>query len=180
MKPIYRLIKGIDALNNGVGKAVSWLVLAMVLLQFSVVVMRYIFGINFIAMQEGVVYLHASVFMVGASYTLLHEGHVRVDIFYREATPARQALVDMIGAVFFLIPVCGVILWHAIPYFEHSWAMGEGSQETSGIQAVFALKFLIVLFASLVGLQGIAMALRSALTLHGDPTPQPKHDEVEV
>lgn len=180
MTTVYRLIERIDSLNDRVGKTVSWLAITMVLLQFSVVVMRYIFGINFIAMQESVVYMHASLFMIGASYTLLHEGHVRVDIFYRDATADRQALVDLLGAVFFLLPVCAVIMWHGLPYFQQSWSMLEGSPETSGIQAVFVLKFLIVLFAGLIGLQGIAMALRSALTLHGDKTPHPKKDKVEI
>ena len=92
----------------------------MVLLQFIVVVMRYIFGAGFIAMQEGVIYLHATLFMVGAGYTLLHGGHVRVDIFYREARPRRRALVDLIGVILFLLPVCVIIGWSSWPYLEQS------------------------------------------------------------
>lgn len=180
MNSVYRLTEWIDAINDRVGKAISWLAVIMVVVQFTIVVMRYIFGINFIFIQESVIYLHAALFMVGAGYTLLHDGHVRVDIFYREASPRRQALVDLFGALFFLLPVCVVILWYGVPFFEQSWAMREGSQETSGIQAVYIQKLFIVLFAALVGLQGVAMALRSALTLHGDRSPHPKHDEVEI
>ena len=80
----------------------------MVLLQFAVVVMRYVFGVGFIFMQEGVIYLHAALFMLGAGYTLLHGGHVRVDIFYRDAAPPRKALIDLLGVILFLVPVCGI------------------------------------------------------------------------
>jgi len=180
MNICYRLTQWIDTLNDRIGRYVSWLAIAMVLIQFSTVVMRYIFGISFIWMQESVVYLHATLFMMGAAYTLLHEGHVRVDIFYRTAPTLKKAMVDLAGAFVFLLPVCGLILWASTPYVINSWAMGEGSQETSGIQAVFLLKTLISAFAVLMGLQGLAMALRSFLTLRGHPAPHPQSDQVEV
>lgn len=180
MNICYRLTQWIDTLNDRIGNYVSWLAITMILIQFSTVVLRYIFGISFIWMQEGVVYLHATLFMMGAAYTLLHEGHVRVDIFYRTAPPRKKAMVDLAGAFVFLLPVCGLILWASVPYVINSWVMQEGSQETSGIQAVFLLKSLIVAFAVLMGLQGIAMALRSSLTLRGLPAPHPKSDAVEV
>lgn len=180
MNGIYRTIKWIDTLNDAVGKTVSWIAVCMVLIQFSVVVLRYIFGLSFIWMQESVLYLHATLFMMGAGYTLLHEGHVRVDIFYRNATPRKKAMVDLAGALVFLMPICILILWASVPYVLRSWAMGEGSQETSGIQAVYLLKSLIVAFAALMGLQGIAMALRSLLTVQGLDAPHSQSDEVEI
>ena len=98
---IAALTRAIDVVNEHVGRVASWLALLMVLLQFVVVVMRYIFGWGFIAMQEGVIYLHATLFLVGAGYTLLHGGHVRVDIFYRDARPRRRALIDLLGVILF-------------------------------------------------------------------------------
>jgi len=161
------LARAIDRLNEIIGRGAAWFALAMVLLQFIVVVMRYVFGVGSILMQEGVIYLHAGLFLCGAGYTLLHGGHVRVDIFYRDASPRRKALVDLMGTVFLLLPVCAIIVWAAFPYVEQSWGAWEGSRETSGIPAVFALKSLILLFAALMALQGISLALRSFLVLSG-------------
>lgn len=175
-----RIIQMIDGLNDRIGKAVSWVAIAMVLTQFTVVVLRYIFGLSFIWMQESVVYLHATLFMMGASYTLLHEGHVRVDIFYRTATALQQAKVDLVGALVFLLPICSLILWASVPYVANSWAMLEGSQETSGIQAVFLLKSLIVAFAGLMAIQGISLALRAVMTFKGIKVPHQKVDKVEI
>ena len=168
------LSRAIDAANEHIGRVASWLALLMVLLQFIVVVMRYIFGVGFIAMQEGVIYLHATLFLVGAGYTLLHGGHVRVDIFYRDARPRRRALVDLLGVVLFLLPVCVIIGWASWPYLEQSWSVFEGSKETSGIHAVYALKTMIMIFVVLIAVQGISLALRALLTLAGR---RARHDE---
>ena len=167
------LTRAIDAINEHVGRVASWLALIMVLLQFVVVVMRYIFGVGFIAMQEGVIYLHATLFMVGAGYTLLHGGHVRVDIFYRDAHPRRRALIDLLGVVLFLMPVCVIIGWATWPYLAQSWSVFEGSKETSGIHAVYALKSMILAFVVLIILQGLSLALHAVLTLAGR---QSRHD----
>lgn len=160
-----RLGDTIDAVSEGIGRAAAWCALLMVLVQFVVVVMRYIFGIGSIMMQESVVYLHSFVFLIGAGYTLLKDGHVRVDIFYRTATPRNKAIVDILGVVFFLIPVSLLIWIYTWPYALKSWQVLEGSKETSGIHAVFILKSMILAFAALMILQGIALAARSAARL---------------
>lgn len=157
----------IDGLNEGVGRAVAWLALLMVLTQFVVVLMRYVFGVGSIWMQESVVYMHGLLFMAGAGYTLLHDGHVRLDVFYREADARARAKVDIAGVLLFLLPVCALIFIHAWPYVAKSWAVREGSPETSGIQGVFLLKTVILVFAVLIGLQGLSLAMRSALVLAG-------------
>jgi len=100
------LMRFIDSLNEQTGRFIAWCTVAMVLIQFSVVVMRYVFGISFIWMQESVVYLHSMVFMIGAGYTLLHNGHVRVDVFYRSANFRTKAIIDIFGVIFLLLPVC--------------------------------------------------------------------------
>ncbi|MFC1672796.1 TRAP transporter small permease subunit [Pseudomonadota bacterium] len=180
MDTIYRITKAIDALNDLIGRGAAWLAIVMVLLQFFVVMLRYVFSINFIMMQEGVVYLHATLFMLGAAYALLHEGHVRVDIFYRTASPRKKALVDMVGSVFFLLPVCGLIMAASWPYVARSWSMLEGSMETSGIQLVFLLKSLILAFGALMALQGIALGLSALLTLSGHKVPEVEQDEARI
>ncbi|MGB0749631.1 MAG: TRAP transporter small permease subunit [Magnetospiraceae bacterium] len=162
----------IDAINQRIGTAVAWLALVMVVVQFAVVVLRYVFGLGFIMMQESVIYMHSLVFMVGAGYTLLHGGHVRVDIFYSAASPKRKALVDLLGCLLLLLPVCILLFWASLPYVELSWSSYEGSKETSGIQAVFLLKTVILIFAALLTLQGVGLAVRSLATLTGAPAPQ--------
>lgn len=163
----------IDAANDWIGRTVAWLAVFMVLVQFSAVVLRYVFGIGSIWMQESVIYMHAFLFMVGAGYTLLQGGHVRVDIFYREAPPKRKALTDLIGVFVFLIPVCVTIWLFSWGYVVRSWEVLEGSKETSGIQGVFLLKSAILVFAALVTLQGISLAARSLLVLAGSKTLPP-------
>lgn len=168
------LARRIDILNETVGRITAWIALPMVLIQVVVVLMRYVFGIGSIMMQESIVYMHAVLFMVTAGYTLLHNGHVRIDIFYREATPRKKALVDLVGVLVFLIPVCGLIAWVSWPYVAGSWAVFEGSKETSGIQGVFLLKSLIVVFAGLLAVQGVSVGIRSAYLLAGLPWPEAK------
>ncbi|MGI9433608.1 MAG: TRAP transporter small permease subunit, partial [Geminicoccaceae bacterium] len=144
----------VDRLNEQIGRTISWLALVMILLQFVVVVMRYVFGIGSVIMQEAIVYMHATIFLVGASYTLLHNGHVRCDIFYSDATPRRRAVIDLIGVMLFLLPMCIMIFWVSWPYVANAWAVLEGSPEGRlGIPAVFLLKTLILAFALLLGLQ---------------------------
>jgi len=168
---VTRLIALIDGLNDRIGRTVSWLALLMMLVQFLVVVQRYVFGIASIWMQESIVYMHGFLFMLAAGYTLLHNGHVRVDIFYREATPRRKAMTDLFGSLFFLLPVCLATIWLAWPYVSNSWAILEGSKETSGIHGVYLLKSVIIAFAVLVALQGISLAIHSVRILMGLETP---------
>lgn len=173
MRSLTALARYIDLLNDAIGRAVTWIALAMVLVQVVIVLMRYVFGIGSIMVQESMIYMHATLFMAAAGYTLLFDGHVRIDIFYREASARKQALVDLIGTFLFLIPVCILVGWVSWPYVSRSWAVLEASPETSGIPAVFLLKSLIPAFAVLVGLQGIASAVRAAMVLAGIEWPHP-------
>ena len=168
MTSIQGLARAIDRLNETIGVSVAWLALFLVLVEFTVVLMRYVFGVGAVKMQESIVYMHATLFMVGAGYTLLHNGHVRCDIFYAAAPPRRKALIDLIGVFIFLFPMCALIAWVAWPYVAAAWAVHEGSQEGSlGIPGVYLLKSIILVFAASLALQGLALALHSALRLAG-------------
>ena len=105
MKVLAELVRVIDHLNDTIGRVVAWLTLAMVLVTFSVVVFRYVFSLGWVWMQESYVWLHGIIFMLGAGYTLLHNGHVRVDIFYRPKSDEKKAWVDLLGVIFLLHPV---------------------------------------------------------------------------
>jgi TRAP-type mannitol/chloroaromatic compound transport system permease small subunit len=156
----------IDRLNAAIGRAAAWLCLFVVLVQFAVVVLRYVFGIGSIWLTESVIYGHATLFMLAAAWTLREGGHVRVDVFYADASPRTRALVDLGGALLLLLPFMLVLLWFALPYVARSWAILETSRETSGIPAVFLLKTLIPLFAVMMALQGVAQAIRAFGVLH--------------
>ncbi len=165
---LHGLARAIDRCNQTIGVSVAWLALALVLVEFTVVLMRYVFGLGAVKMQESIVYMHAIVFMVAAGYTLLHNGHVRCDIFYAAASPRHRALIDLIGVVVFLLPTCALIAWAAWPYVAQAWSVREGSPEGRlGIPGVFLLKSVIRVVAALVALQGLALALHSALRLAG-------------
>jgi TRAP-type mannitol/chloroaromatic compound transport system permease small subunit len=153
----------IDRLIAAIGRAVMWLALAVVLLQFAVVVLRYAFGVGSIWLSESVIYAHAALFMLAAAWTLQANGHVRVDVFYADASPRAKALVDLLGALLLLLPFMAVILWFALPYVARSWSILERSREASGLPLVYLLKTLIPLFALLMALAGIAQAIRAAL-----------------
>jgi TRAP-type mannitol/chloroaromatic compound transport system permease small subunit len=156
----------IDRLNGAIGRTVAWLCLLVVLVQFTVVVMRYAFGLGSIWLTETIIYGHATLFMLAAAWTLREGGHVRVDIFYADAGPRRRALTDLCGALFLLLPFMLVLLYFALPYVARSWAILETSRETSGLPWVYLLKTLIPAFAVLMALQGAAQAIRAFDVLH--------------
>ena len=155
----------IDRLTGAIGRAAAWLLLAVVLLQFGLVVARYLFGIGSIWLTETVIYAHAAVFMLAAAWTLRLGGHVRVDIFYGDASPRTKAKIDLAGSLFLLLPFAFLLFLLSVPYAARSWAILEHSQEVSGLPLVFVLKTLIPIFALLMALQGIAQAIRAAAAL---------------
>lgn len=167
------MIRLIEALNARVGRAVAWLTLLMVAIVFVGVVLRYGFSLGWIAMQESYVWLHGVVFMLGAGYTLLHDEHVRVDVFYRGASPRFKAWVNLMGVAFLLLPMIATVALASFSYVADSWLRLEASGKAGGLSGVFVLKSAILLFCVLVAVQGLAMAGRSFLSLAGRPLPPP-------
>jgi TRAP-type mannitol/chloroaromatic compound transport system permease small subunit len=139
--PMTALADRIDRLNTAVGRAVAWLALAIVLVQFGLVVARYIFGLGSIWLTETVIYGNAA------------------------ASVRAKAKIDLAGSVLLLLPFALVLVWLSVPYAARSWAILERSQETSGLPLVFMLKTLIPLFAGMMALQGVAQAIRALAVL---------------
>lgn len=165
----------IDNTNRFIGKTVAWLMLAMVVVQFAVVLARYVFGVGNLWAQESILYMHGALFMLAAAYTLSQDGHVRVDIFYRSASLRTRAMVNLFGAIVLLIPVAILITLTSWDYVAGSWAIREASRESSGIPAVYLLKTAIPAFGILVAAQGLVMVLRSIMALTGparEPAPR--------
>jgi len=155
----------LEKVNERIGQAVSWLTLGMVLVTFLIVVLRYVFDLGWIAMQESVTYMHAIVFLCGLGYTLNKGRHVRVDIFFDRWSERTRRWVDFFGTLLLLFPVCGFIAWVSWDYVLQSWQIGEGSREAGGLPGVFLLKSLILLASGLLVLQGVVVVIR---TLAGD------------
>ena len=160
-------MQAIDAVTDITGRAIAWLTVAMVVMVMTVVVTRYFLSVGSIALQESVTYLHCTIFMLGLAFTLKHDGHVRVDIFYRDFSAKTQAAVNLGGAVLFLMPVCVLLLVTSWDYVLASWAIGETSAENNGLPFVYLLKTLMLLMPMTLILQGIAEMLRNVLILIG-------------
>ncbi len=150
----------LDAVNRAVGAVVRWAALIMVLGQFAIVLLRYVFGISSIALNESILYLHGALFMLGAGYTLLVDGHVRVDVFYARASRRARLAVDILGHVFLLMPAMAVLLYWSWPTVRNAWAILEGPISVGGIPASFLLKSLIPAFCILLLIQSAACLLR--------------------
>lgn len=177
MNGLVAFVRLVDRLNEQVGRAVAWLTLLMVLITFGVVVLRYVYSIGWVWLQESYVWLHGIVFMVGAGYTLLHNAHVRVDIFYRPSSVRYKAMVDLFGSLLLLLPVTLVVTYASYGFVLDSWMRLEQSRETGGLPALFLLKSAILVFCLLIGLQGLSLAGRSFLVLMGHPEFQPEEEE---
>ena len=150
-----------------IGRATAWLTVCMVCVTVAVVLMRYVFDAGQIWLQESVVWMHAVVFMLGAANTLRAEQHVRVDVFYRSMPRRRRALVDLVGVVIFLLPVCVFLGWKSLDFVVQSWSIHEASREPGGLPYPFVplLKSVLLLMPVTVALQGLSMFLRSLQAL---------------
>lgn len=137
----------------------------MLLGTFIVVVSRYGFDYGAVKIQESVVYLHATVFMLGFGYTLKENGHVRVDIIYQRFGPRGQAIINLFGTSLLLLPMCGFIFYSSLDYVAFSWQLKEGSAEPGGLPFVYLLKALIPFSALLLIVQGVAELCRNTLVL---------------
>ena len=133
----------------------------MVLFTCGVVAARYIFNFGSIGMQELVMYLHGCVFMIGIAFTLKEKGHVRVDVLHERFSEKNKAIIDIIGALLFLMPFCLFIFFVSLEYVRFAWSVQESSPDPGGLPGVFLLKTLIPIMAILVGFQGISETLKN-------------------
>lgn len=156
-----RIIHQIEAINEWVGKTVSWLTLFLVLLICVDVVMRYLFDFTKVWIIELEIYFFAIIFLLGSGYAFKHDKHVRVDVFYTKLSPKKKAVVDLLGGLFFLLPWTCIIVWVGYNYSYFSFMMNEGSAQPGGIPALYILKFMIVIGFVFLLLQAISSILKS-------------------
>ena len=158
-----RICNIINYINRITGYICSILVVLMTLNVFLVVILRYLFGISFIWMQETYVWMHAYIFMLGAGFTYLNDDHVRIDILYKSASPIYRAFVDLIGNIFLLLPFLYIIWTYSFPFVYKSWEMNEISREAGGLSMLYLLKIAILLFVILLFIQAISKIINSFL-----------------
>ena len=165
MSALAQISKYIDRFNTFVGYLCAFFVFSMVIVVFTVVVLRYGFNIGFIWMQEVYVWLHSFTFMLGAGFTYLVNEHVRIDVFYREASKKYKAIVDLLGNIFLLLPFLYIIWSYSYPFVYRSFLMGEVSREAGGMPALYILKSAILWFCLVLFIQLISNIIKSLQTL---------------
>jgi TRAP-type mannitol/chloroaromatic compound transport system permease small subunit len=167
LKALLGLSTAIDSLNERVGTLANWAVLLSCLISAANAMVRYAFDSSSNAWLEIQWYLFAGVVMLGASYTLRRNEHVRVDILYSLLSDRGQKWLDLIGTLVFLIPVCVVIAYMSWPVFVDSWSGNEVSSNAGGLVR-WPFKILLPIGFALVALQGLSEVIKRALALHGD------------
>jgi TRAP-type mannitol/chloroaromatic compound transport system permease small subunit len=167
MQTIKTFSRWIDAINEWVGSGVAWVTLGLVLVVFVDVVMRYLFNTSFVFTQELEWHLFGFIFLIGAGYTLLHDGHVRVDIIYQRLGWRGRAWINLCGVLLFLIPGCIMVITTSWKFMANSFAILEGSPDPGGIPYRFVLKGCIPVGFTLLLLQGISLGLHSLMQLLG-------------
>ena len=172
MNAVKWLSRFIDNINEWVGRGTAWITLGLVLVVFIDVVMRYLFNISFVFTQELEWHLFGFIFLIGAGYTLLHDGHVRVDIIYQQLGLKGRAWVNFCGVLLFLIPGCIMVITTSWQFAANSFAMLEGSPDPGGIPYRFIIKGCIPVGFTLLLLQGISLGLHSFLQVLGIEKPE--------
>ncbi len=167
MTALAYLMRLINIINRIVGNVFMWLAVAIVVVCFWVVVERYVFMNTRLWMQDLYPWMNGVMFTAVAGYALYRDDHVRVDIFFRPASLVKKAWLDLLGVLIFLMPFAYVVWAYSFTFVIRSIGLGEGSANPGGMPGLFVLKSFILVFAMSIGLQGIAMAIRSILIIAG-------------
>jgi TRAP-type mannitol/chloroaromatic compound transport system permease small subunit len=162
-----QIMRAINMANRIIGNLSMWLSVAIVIVCFWVVIERYAFGSTRLWMQDLYPWLNGVMFTAVAGYALYRNDHVRVDIFYRPASHLRKAWLDLLGVCIFLLPFAYIIWAYSLVFVQRSWGLYEASANPGGMPGLFILKSFILVFAVVIGMQGIAMAIRSVLVISG-------------
>ena len=155
-----------DSSIERLGNVLNVLMIALVCVVIVVVVGRYFFEIGSVALQELTTYLHATIFMLGIAYTLKHDGHVRVDIFYRNFSKRSQALINVIGGLVFILPISIFIGWSSWEYVLASWSIMETSTENNGLPFTYLLKTVMLIMPFLLAIQGFITVKKNLIVLY--------------
>ncbi len=168
MQVLRAYIRFVDGLNERVGRVVSWLTAVLVAVVCYDVFTRYLLKNSLVAVQELEWHLFALIFLLGAAYSLKHDQHVRVDVFYSRFSARKKAWVNLIGSVLFLIPFCIIVIVSSQYFVVSAFHIGETSPDPGGLPARWVLKAAIPLGFVLLLLQGLGLACRSLLAIRDE------------
>ena len=155
------LARWIDAIQERLGRGVSWLMFGMVAVVFGDVISRYVFRRSFVFVQELEWHLFGLVYLLAAGYTLLYDEHVRVDIVYSKLSPRKKAWFDLVLLFVMFFPSCLLVIYTTWPFVRNSFAVNEGSPDPGGIPFRWAIKSVIIIGFVLLVLQGISQAIKN-------------------
>jgi TRAP-type mannitol/chloroaromatic compound transport system permease small subunit len=172
------LARRIDAAQERFGRAVSWLMLLMVMVVFGDVIGRYLFNRTYVFVQELEWYLFAVVYLLAAGYTLLWDEHVRVDILYARLSPRQKARLDFVLLFVFFFPSCLLVISTTWPFFVNAWRVLEGSPDPGGIPARWALKGVIIVAFVILMIQGVSQAIKAYYVARGWEEPERRVREI--
>lgn len=180
MKPLLQLAHWIDRLNQAIGRGAAWLILVMVLISAGNAIVRKAFNMSSNSLLEIQWSLFAAVFLLGAAYTLLKNEHVRIDLLSNRGGPRVKAWIDILGALFFLLPLCALMLYYAWPFFLESYHSQEWSSSPGGL-ILWPAKFLIPASFALLALQGVSEIIKRIgfLLGLGDTPGHAKHEQAQ-
>jgi TRAP-type mannitol/chloroaromatic compound transport system permease small subunit len=178
MRILLSFSRAVDALNEAIGRGLIWLVLAAVLISAGNAVARYGFNTSSNAWLEIQWYLFSMIFLLGAGYTLKHNGHVRIDVIYGHLSRRARAWIDLLGTALFLLPMSGLIGWLGWSVFTNSYALGETSPDAGGLLR-WPVKLVIPVGFGLLFLQGLSEMVKRAAYLTGErPLSEERTEEV--
>lgn len=165
MNFLKQLVYIVDKINIKIGKIFSWFVLLLIVVVCADVLLRYAFNYSIVAMQELEWHIFAIIFLMGASYTLMEDGHVRVDVFYVKYSEKTKAIINIIGTILFLIPLCVLIIWTSYEFTAISFRINETSPDGGGLPARYIIKSFIPISFFFLLLQGLSLLFNSILKI---------------
>ncbi|MCB1482544.1 MAG: TRAP transporter small permease subunit [Rhodobiaceae bacterium] len=169
------LITSIDRTVRWLGAAISWCLIAMMVVQVAVVIARYVFGVGLIALQDAVIFGHGLAFLLASAWVLQRDEHVRVDVIHDRLGKDGRRAIDTVALLAFVIPACAVIGWYSFPYVINAFASLEGARQPGGLAGIFLLKGAILVFTASVALQALSSGLKRATGIR-DEAWSPQHD----
>ncbi|MDQ7782221.1 MAG: TRAP transporter small permease subunit [Desulfomonilaceae bacterium] len=167
MKTLELFVRLTDAVNEFLGKAVSWFVPLLMLVTVYDVLMRYIFRATSVKFMDIETNLYILNFMLAAGWTLIHDGHVRVDLVYARLDQKKKAWINIFGSLVFCVPFCILVIWTSWPYVLDSWRVLEGSPDPGGLPGTFLIKTSIPVTFFLLGMQAVSQAIKNLFTVMG-------------
>lgn len=171
MKFLLSVARLIDRFNEAVGRAAAWLILVAVLVSTGNALVRYALHMGSNAWLELQWYLFAAVFLLGSAWTLRRNEHIRIDVVVGRFSPKVHAWIDIIGGIFFLLPMCAVILRSGVPFAIDAIRSGEVSTNAGGL-IIWPAKILIPIGFVLLALQGCSEIVKRFAYLAGLISPE--------